>query len=359
MTRNDILTVCHPFGLLIVWVFLEGCGGSSKPPATPACKLASDCQDKLQCVQGYCVAECNTSKDCPLGSGERCIIATEGNTCQPTEKATCQYTSQCTVPLVCAIDFQCRNQCLQDIDCPTGEKCTSATHVCVDPSIDKNYDSTTNDFIGIDAGVFGDGGTQIGGADGATDAPFLTPDSGSVVFDGGVRSDTGGSSDGRDSGTAGTSGSTCTPGQAPTNFGQPATSDSNPNYTSGVGLLTATEFLTFNAYVGPAATDGGVADGGVAAAVNRIDVQHFDPSTGKSKASATPLLTAAGDGSGLYIDGAAIAPSGEIAIIYSAETGTKWGVYLAFLDKNLSLQQSTQFVPLGLDSTRTNRTCSG
>jgi hypothetical protein len=229
----------------------------------------------------------------------------------------------------------------------------------VDPSIDKNYDSTTHDFIGIDAGVFDDGGTQIGGrdaaadvpsaGDGATDAPSLTPDSGPVVYDGGVGSDTGGISGGRDSGTAGTSGSTCTPGQAPTNFGQPATSDSNPSYTSGVGLLTATEVLTFNAYAGPAATDGGVVDGGVAAAVNRIDVQHFDPSTGKSKASATPLLTAAGDGSGLYIDGAAVAPSGEIAIIYSAETGTKWGVYLAFLDKNLSLQQSTQFVALGLD----------
>jgi hypothetical protein len=144
----------------------------------------------------------------------------------------------------------------------------------------------------------------------------------------------------------------CT-GKIPSYFGQVATSDFNPNYTSGVGLLTATEFLTFNAYVGPASTDGGVPDGGTGV-VNRIDVQHFDPSTGASKGNAVPLLTAAGDGSGIYINGAAIAPTGEIAIIYSAATGgsawNQFGVYLAFLDKDLALKRTTQFVALASDS---------
>jgi hypothetical protein len=144
----------------------------------------------------------------------------------------------------------------------------------------------------------------------------------------------------------------CT-GKVPSYFGQVATSDRDPHYTSGVGVLTATEFLTFNGYVGPDSTDGGVVDSGTAA-VNRIDVQHFDPITGKSKGNATPLFTAAGDGSGLYINAAAVAPTGEIAIIYSAATGggnwNNYGVYLAFLDKDLALSRTTQFVAFGSDS---------
>ena len=361
MTHKGYLIARHSPWVLIAWLLLESCGGSSKVAPTPKCYLSSDCQNPLQCVQTYCVAACVQSRDCP--SGERCITATQGNTCQPLETATCQYTSQCTAPLVCALDRQCRNQCQKDVDCTTGQKCTSVTHLCADPFIDKNYDPATNEFVGMDdGGVAGDGGTSMGdldaGADGPpngdgaadkpVDAPSLVPDGGLLAVDGGGGPEVGGNLSG-DSGTAGASGTNCTPGQAPTNFGQPATSDSNPNYTSGVGVLTATEFLTFNAYAGPATTDGGVVAGGAAAAVARLDVQHFDPGTGKSKGSATPLLTTAGDGSGLYIDGAAVAPTGEIAIIYSAQTGTKWGVYVAFLDKSLVLKQSTQLVALGLD----------
>jgi hypothetical protein len=153
--------------LFIAWLVLEGCGSSSTPK-TPTCLLASDCQNSLQCVQGYCVTACKQSKDCP--SGERCIIATQGNTCQPTETAKCQYTSQCTVPLVCALDGECRNQCQADIDCLTGQKCTSVTHLCADPSIDKNYDPATNEFVGMaDAGVADGGGTSPGRLDAAAD----------------------------------------------------------------------------------------------------------------------------------------------------------------------------------------------
>jgi hypothetical protein len=66
------------------------------------------------------------------------------------------------------------------------------------------------------------------------------------------------------------------------------------------------------------------------------------------------LMTASGDGSGLYINGAAVAPTGEIAVIYSAATnspgvGIQWGVYLQFLDKDLVPIRTTQFVALGLN----------
>jgi hypothetical protein len=251
--------------------------------------------------------------------------------------------------------------------------CTSVSHLCADPTIDKNYNPATNEFIGasdggtggagggtgasdagIDAAVPNPGddsgaGGSSGGGDASVDAP-VTGSGDSGTGSGGSGGSLGGASGGRDAGPPDGSATSCT-GQAPTNFGHVATSDSDPHYTSGVGLLTSTEFLTFNAYVGPDSTDGGVADGGTATLINRIDVQHFDPKTGKSKGNATPLLTAAGDGSGLYINGAAVAPTGEVAIIYAAATGggasNNYGVYLEFLDKNLDLNQTTQFVAVG------------
>jgi len=211
-----------------------------------------------------------------------------------------------------------------------------------------------------DAGVADGGGLSVGsrdaaaerqatldaplksdiGTEGAVDAPTGTVDGGSAS------SETGGNSTRVDSGAGGVVGANCT-GKSPTAFGYIATSDSDLHYTSGVGVQTATEFLTFNGYVGPASTD---ADGGAPAAVNRIDVQHFDAATAKSKGHATSLLTAAGDGSGLYINGAAIAPTGEIAIIYSARSPGAWGVYLVFLSKDLTVNQTTQLVALGSDS---------
>src|SRR5215471_14530500 len=105
---------------------LHGCGGTSSRQAalTPKCIFASDCSGSLVCVQGYCVAACVQSKDCP--SGQRCtkiitdpgadgMLGTQddvtGTTCQPPEQQTCRYTSQCAMPLICGPDFQCRDQC--------------------------------------------------------------------------------------------------------------------------------------------------------------------------------------------------------------------------------------------------------
>jgi hypothetical protein len=273
--------------------------------------------------------------------------------------------------------------------------------LCADPTIDTNYNFATNEFVGArDAGtggagggtsggsggmggaVTGTGGSGAGGGSGASDAgvdaaapnpgddsgtggsvdaPVTSPGDDSGTGSGGTGGSSGGAtglggaggSSKRDAGQAGTTGTTCTPGQAPTKFEHPALSDSDPNYTSGVGVLTATELLTFNAYAGPDSTDGGVPDSGTVPLVNRIDVQHFDPISGKKNGSVTPLLTAAGDGSGIYIAGAAVAPTGEIAIIYSAATGgSSWpnyGVYLAFLDKDLAPSQTTLFVVQGSD----------
>jgi hypothetical protein len=167
------------------------------------------------------VTPCKFSSDCP--SGERCIIVTanstdggdagagssadggvQGNACQAPETVTCQYTSQCRMPLVCGNDRQCRDQCETNVDCPMLQVCTSMTHLCADPSIDKDYSSAINDFI-VDGGAGGSGGSSggagkggagggSGGAGGNHDAGAggATPVNGDpcVTVDGGISAET-------------------------------------------------------------------------------------------------------------------------------------------------------------------------
>ena len=146
MSRRAVAAILWlvPLGL----AGLAGCGGGSSGQnqnPTPRCVRASDCTGALVCIQGFCVQQCLESKDCP--TGQRCIPATGGNSCEPPEKSSCTYTSDCTIPLVCGLDQQCRAQCQSNIDCPSKQFCTSTTKLCADPSIDKNYDPTTNEFI--------------------------------------------------------------------------------------------------------------------------------------------------------------------------------------------------------------------
>jgi|GEM_PF-2656962 len=138
------------FAVLLV---ASGCGSSSGKGTeniTPHCLRASDCTAPLTCIQGFCVQQCVESIDCP--TGQRCIPATGGNSCQPPEKSGCSYTSDCTIPLVCGFDQVCRPQCQSDVDCLHGQFCTPITKLCADPNFD-NIDPTTHEFLtGPDAG---------------------------------------------------------------------------------------------------------------------------------------------------------------------------------------------------------------
>ena len=128
------------------------------------------------CAQGFCVQQCASSKDCT--NQERCVTVTVNDapetTCQPPEKTTCVYNSQCISPQVCGVDLQCRSQCQTGADCPSGQVCTSITKLCADPTIDKDFNPATNDF-----NVVADGGssTVTPGLDGgAIDAGGSSPD---------------------------------------------------------------------------------------------------------------------------------------------------------------------------------------
>jgi hypothetical protein len=158
-------------------------GGADKAGAmTPQCLVNGDCSKidagggpTLICALGYCVDPCGASSDCP--NGERCVVVTSatadggvrGTACQAPETVTCQSNSQCKTPLVCGVDGQCRDMCATSAECPTQQVCTSATHLCADPAVDKDYNPATNDFVvGGTGGAGGRGGAGGTGGRGGT-----------------------------------------------------------------------------------------------------------------------------------------------------------------------------------------------
>jgi hypothetical protein len=317
-------------GSLLVILALVGCGGGSKPK-TPQCTLNSDCMKLstpgLVCALGYCVKQCNASSDCP--NNERCVnigsggadaatsdggmsLVAEGTNCEAPELSTCNYNSQCQPPLVCSTDLQCRAQCQANVDCAMGQVCTSMSHLCADPTLDKDYNAVINDFVVNDAGMgipqggnhgSGNGGTPgSGGHGGGGGGGAGGAAGGSSVSDGGVAS--------------------C-PSTPQTTFGLPAVGDSNLGFTSGVGVRTANQLLIFSGYTGPRPSGldaGATEDAGADAAVpsiNVIYVQAFDPVSGAKAGPATPLFQAA-DGAAFGVEDVSIAPTGEIVLLHGS-----------------------------------------
>jgi hypothetical protein len=313
--------------LVVVAATVVGCGGGAKP-STPQCVLNSDCAKLstpgLVCAIGYCVKPCNISSDCP--NSERCVVVSaggpdasvstaasdagvaQGTACEAPELSTCNYTSMCKTPLVCSGDHQCRDQCETNVDCPMGQVCTSITHLCADPSIDKDYNSTINDFVVNDAGAgIPQGGTTGTGGNGT----------------GGNGTGTGGSGHGGASGSGGGSGgaagsvNVCPSPQ--TSFAITASGDPNTAFTSGIGVRDGNEIFVFSAYVTPP-SDGGPMG-------NFIYVQHFLPGSNGNWPKAGPAvrLFQAADGPAFGIFDVSVAPTGEIVVLHSVGNGNGFG----------------------------------
>jgi hypothetical protein len=156
------------------------------------CVMNSECANPLSCTFGKCHAACVEARDCP--SGQLCVKGPAGNVCQQPEETTCQYRSQCAMPLICAIDRKCRSQCLMDIDCPTKtQKCVQPDHVCAEPAeLDPNMKITGG--LGKDpVPEIPDGG--LAGAGGAGGAGGSTTDA-SAAGAGGATGGSGGGVDG-------------------------------------------------------------------------------------------------------------------------------------------------------------------
>jgi hypothetical protein len=332
-------------GFLVVGLALVGCGSSSKP-MTPQCSLNSDCAKLstpgLVCALGYCVKPCNISSDCPVG--QRCIVLTaagdagadsgtstggadggvaQGTACQAPELATCNYNSMCTSPLVCSSDHQCRDMCETNADCPgmgmgTGAQvCTSTTHLCADPAVDKDYNAAINDFVVNDAGM----GIPQGGNTGT---------GGNGTGGNGTGGSGHGGASGRGGGAGGAAGSSVNVCPSPqTSFAITASGDPNTAFTSGIGVRDGNEILVFSSYVAPP-SDGG-------ATGNFIYVQAFVPGSNGiwPKTGPAVRLFQAEGGPYFSIIDVSVAPTGEIVVLHSVgNTGDGYAtinLYASFL----------------------------
>ncbi len=317
---KQLVVVCLVLGSVGL---LSGCGGGAiKPAPGMGCALNSQCAAGLTCTFGFCHTACAVNGDCP--AGELCVKAgaagdagatdagatdastsggsTSGgstiNVCQLPTEVTCVYNSNCNSPLVCARDEQCRNQCQANVDCVSPQVCTDSK-VCALPS---QLVPGTNDVQVVTTGQT-DGGAGSTGSGG-------TGGTGHVGA--------GGTAGGGKSG-GGSGGSSCVGPQL--EFANVSQGDANPGFTSAVAVRNADTLFIFSAYEGPAPVDGG-ADGG-ALAGSAIFVQMFDPVTGIKRGPSQFLLSipyrpAVG------IDDVAVAPTGEIALLYAAGTGNTY-----------------------------------
>jgi hypothetical protein len=292
------------------------CKSSSQGGLAATCSISSDCDSPLICAFGHCHAACAATIDCP--PGETCLLSGTVGVCQLPGEAACTSSASCPATEVCASGAgiqgqQCRSSCTSSAGCFNGQQCLpvgAGQSVCID---------TTS--AATDAGVDGAKGQDSGAA---TDTSI--PDGGQPKD--GSRAD----------GTVGDSGSSPDGNPCPspaTAFGSTAQGDSNPSFQSGVGARTANDLLIFSGSVGPAS-------GGDGGAVSEIYVQAFDPTSGASQGPAQPLfsppsLVNVGDsvGSSLTLYASAIAPTGQIALLYQANfvnsSVNDTGLYAAFL----------------------------
>jgi hypothetical protein len=290
------------------------CNGSSGAGLSASCSINTDCNSPLVCAFARCHAQCVESRDCTT-PGERCVSSGTGpRVCQLPPETACATGTSCSGTQVCSpTDQQCRQPCQTNADCAGGQFCimSGAALVCLQVSTPADEPAL------MSAGILS--------ADGAV----LVEGGG-----GGLQPDGGGMGSGGDATVGGgDSGSVFNPcPSAQTSFGSTAQGDSNPNFTSGVGVRTKTQLLIFSGFAG-----GG--DAGDAGTDNLVYVEAFDPTTANSLGPAQPLF-AAPDGSGFVLDSASIAPTGEIALAFSyggpysyinGSQYTQTSLYAAFL----------------------------
>ncbi len=354
------------FGLAIaalIGLTVSSCGSSNAAALAQACSINSDCNSPLACAFGRCHNACTESRDCP--ADERCVSSGTTGVCQLPTESTCSATVLCQTGQVCGTDSQCRSPCSVANTCVSGDICLQGATAGACYSESSPADEPALVAAGVlsaDGAVLSeasvvitgnlDGSGGDGSGDGGVDATLVTDacaTAGGCGGDGTIATDgppgtsdgpPGTSTDGSvadvyDAGPLGTPTNPCPNAQS--QFGNIAMGDANPNFQSGVGARTATQLFAFSGYVGPdPAGDGGGSN------ISAIYAQAFDPQSGTSVGPAAPLFTvkdlaAAGDDTGysLYLYGAAVAPTGQIALVYLARfySGSydQTGLYAAFL----------------------------
>jgi hypothetical protein len=125
--------------LSLVW----GCRAST---TSRQCEFSAECQGNLICFAGYCRAQCQTNRDCPVGT--TCAVTQDPaqNACQLgcTTAAECDPSNTCFHGL-------CTVACTATTNCArfgAGSVCDPAEHVCVIVPVvqpDAGSDASMND----------------------------------------------------------------------------------------------------------------------------------------------------------------------------------------------------------------------
>lgn len=107
-----------------IWI---GCADESPSlDLAQRCSLSSECASPLVCAFAKCRQACKASRDC--NKGEHCVQSDKPfYICQ---KQGCSRNSECVGSQVCAVDAQCRDQCLTQKDCLADQVCAAGS--CAD-----------------------------------------------------------------------------------------------------------------------------------------------------------------------------------------------------------------------------------
>ena len=207
-------------GMVAAVVAVASCSSTKAPTGLGAgCSLNSECNGALICSFGLCHIACATSKDC--SGGATCLVPGE---CELPQESMCSSTLPCVTGLVCASD-SCNAPCTAGVPtnspggCLPDQTCTSATVAAAPEAVCLDNGDGGAPGDGSTSGDGGGGDGSSGGDGMATDAPSGSPDASSDVT-------------------------------APAKFSFTAQGDSNPSFTSGVGVRTANTFLIFSGYAG-------------------------------------------------------------------------------------------------------------
>jgi hypothetical protein len=184
-----------------------------------------------------------------------------------------------------------------------------------------------NTGTGGSAGTAGKGGAGTAGTGGSTG----TAGKGGAGNGAGATAGSGATGTAGAQGNGGTGaggGSSCANPQ--TSFGSIGQGDSNPNFHSGMGALGTNVMYIFSSYTPPG-------DGGLGSTDYEVYVQAFDPKSGASKGPSKSLFVAPALGltitrnDAFFVTSAAVAPSGEIVVLYFLGVSGGGALYAAFL----------------------------
>jgi len=124
------------------------------------CATTSECSGTLVCRLGRCRVDCVENRDCP--AGQRCLLDATGAGACSLDVDACRTMSDCPSGLAC-VDAACSNPCTSVTECPADSSCVAGSdHVA--RCVPGTSDAGPNDAAALDGGSI-DGSSVDGSGD--------------------------------------------------------------------------------------------------------------------------------------------------------------------------------------------------